>query len=269
MQARLIALLCAALQGLAACSDAQEAQRVELQLLTDGEGLEVITTDLGYEVELRSAAVAVDDVKFTIAGETHASLLRRLSDALVPVAHAHPGHFQGGEVTGELPGHFLLRFSAGETREVGTATLLVGSYHSVNMTLAYATSSDAPEGDPIVGHTAVLDGLATRDEQAIEFRVVIDSPIGRELVGVPFEEEITTDSRQRLALRLFTRDPLENDSLFDGVDFMLLDTDGDGALVIEQSDSDPANVAACHTVRRILQSHDHFAVQSSTAEDSQ
>jgi hypothetical protein len=259
-----MALLCAALPSFAACSDAQEAKRVELQLLTDGEGLETITTDLGYEIELSNATVSVDDLKFTIAGETHASLLQRLSDALIPVAHAHPGHFQGGEVTGELPGHFLLRFTAGQTREVGTATLLVGNYHSVNMTLSYATSSDAPESDPVVGHTAVLDGRATRDAQVIEFRVVIDSPIGRELVGVPFQEEITTDSRQRLALRLLTRDPLENDSLFDGVDFSGLDTDGDGALLIEQSASDAANAAACNTVRRVLQTHDHFSVQSST-----
>lgn len=259
-----MALLCVVIPSLTACSDAQEAKRVELPLVTDGDGLEAVTTDLGYEVELQSATLSVDDLKFTIAGEAHASLLQKLSNALVPVAHAHPGHFQGGEVTGELPGHHLLRFTAGETREVGSATLLVGTYHSVNMTLSYASEGDAPEADPVVGHTAVLDGVATRAEQSIEFRVLIDSPIGRELVGIPFEQEVTASSHQQLVLRLLTRDPLENDTLLDGVDFSLLDADGDGAVVIEQSAIDAANVAACNTVRRILQTHDHFLVQSST-----
>src|SRR5687768_6196831 len=104
----LAAVFCSALSLLAACSAAQEARGVELRMVTDSVGLEAISTDLGYEVVLSSASVAVDDLQFTIAGEVHASQWRRVLAAVIPSAHAHPGHFQGGEITGELPGHFML-----------------------------------------------------------------------------------------------------------------------------------------------------------------
>jgi hypothetical protein len=261
MRTSLLGTSCVVLTMLAACADAQEAERVELALFTDGAGLEPITTDLGYRVELTSATLAVDDLKFAIAGDAHASLWRKLSDALIPVAHAHPGHFQSGEVTGELRGHFLLRFVAGEPRRVGTATLLVGTYRSVNFTLAYASDHDVAADDPAVGHTAVLSGTASREGKQIAFQVLIDSPVGRELVGIPFEQQVT-EAAGPLTLRLVTRDPLENDTLLDGVDFALLDGDGDGQVRIEQSSPDVPSADACNTVRRILQTHDHFLVRA-------
>lgn len=261
MRGALLTLSCVAFSTLSACSDAQEAKRVELQVVTDGVGLEPITTDLGYEVALSSATLTVDDLKFTIAGEAHVSLWRRLSDAVVPTAHAHPGHFQGGEVTGELPGHFVLRFLPDETREVGVATLLVGTYQGVNLGLAYASAGNVGEGDPVAGHTAALTGTASKDGSALDFQVLIDSPQGRELVGIPFAHEITESADAPLVLRLMTRDPLENDTLFDGIDFALLDGDADGRVEIEQTTPDAASAAACNTVRRILQTHDHFLVQ--------
>ena len=260
MRASPLGVSCAVLTLLTACADAQEAKRVEVPLFTDGAGLEPITTDLGYRVELTSASLVVDDVKFAIAGEAHAALMRKISDALIPVAHAHPGHFQSGEVTGELPGHFVLRFASGEPRLVGTATLLVGAYRSVNFTLAYASKADVAADDPAVGHTAVLSGTAAREGREIGFQILIDSPVGRELVGVPFEHQVT-EAAEPLTLRLVTRDPLENDTLLDGVDFALLDGDGDDQVLIEQSSSDAPSADACNTVRRILQTHDHFLLR--------
>lgn len=261
MRASLLGTSWVVLTLLSACADAQEAKRVELPLFTDGAGLEPITTDLDYRVELTSATLAVDDLKFAVAGDAHASLLRKVSNALVPVAHAHPGHFQSGEVTGELPGHFALRFVPGKPRLVGTATLLVGTYRSVNFTLSYASEGDVAADDPALGHTAVLSGTATREGRRIDFQVRIDSPVGRELVGIPFEQQVT-EAAEPLTLRLVTRDPLENDTLLDGVDFALLDGDGDNQVLIEQSSPDAPSADACNTVRRILQTHDHFLVRS-------
>ena len=254
--------VCLAACALAACSEAKEAERVELPVVTDGAGLGVVTSDLGYEVELSSASLAADGLKFTIAGEAHVSLWQRLSDIVVPVARAHPGHFQGGEVTGELPGHFVLRFVPGEVHELGVATLLAGTYHAVNLGLSYASSDDVDAGDPLAGHTAVLSGTATKDGAQVEFQVVIDSPEGRELVGIPFEEEIASSTQQTLALRFNPLDPLEMDTLFDGVDFAALDADADGRVELDPRAADEATAAAYNLIRRVFQTHDHFVVQS-------
>jgi hypothetical protein len=249
---------------LSACSDAKEAERVELRVVTDGAGLTPVVTDLDYEVELSSASLAADNLKFTIAGEVHSSLDRWLSKLALPVAHAHPGHFQGGEVVGELPGHFLLRFLPGEVHELGTATLLVGSYQALNFTLSYAEGDEGAgdAGDPLVGHTATLSGTATKGDASVEFNIVLDSPVGRELVGIPFEQRITTATKHALALQLRPLDPLEMDTLFDGIDFVALDGDGDLHVRIEPQAIDEATVAAYNAVRRELQSHDHFVVHA-------
>ena len=229
--------------------------------MTDGSGLAPVNTDLGYAVELSSARIAVDDLKFTMAGEAHASVGGWLSNLMLPLAHAHPGHFQGGEVTGELPGHFLLRFAPGEPQELGTATLLVGTYKAVNLTLSRTASAEVDEADPIAGHTAVLSGTAAREGASFEFDVRLDSPEGRELVGIPFEEAITAQTRHALALRFTPLDPLEMDTLFDGVDFAALDGDGDGYVAIDPEARDEASVAAYNLIRRAFQTHDHFVVQ--------
>lgn len=248
-----------ALVALGACSDSEEAKRVTLPVTTDGAGLQVVTNDLGYAVEVTSAFIVVDDLRFTRAGEAHVSLLRRLSDAVVPAAHAHPGHYQGGELTGELRGHFLLRFTPGETESVGTATLLAGQYHSVDMTLSHATEDDVEAADPLLGHTALLLGTASKDGVDIDLRVAVDSPDARDLVGIPFGEQVD-GSERRLVLRLMTRDPVELDTLFDDIDFGSLDVDGDGEVVIDPAATDTNTLAAYHQVRRTLQTHDHFVV---------
>ena len=256
-----IAMAVLALSSLAGCSAAEEAQRVELRVVTDGQGFEAATTNLGYQVELTSANMMADDFQFTIAGEAHASMWRRVSDWLVPVAHAHPGHFQGGEVTGELPGHFVLRFEPGVTRELGTATLLVGTYRGVNLTLASASTDDVNESDPMLEHSAHLSGTATNQAGTWNFAVVLDCPVGRQLIGIPFEEKITEATDGALALRFSPLDELENDTLFDEVDFAALDADADGHVIIDAAATDEGVVQAYNLIHRAFQSHDHFIVQ--------
>ena len=66
-------------------------------------------------------------------------------------------------------------------------------------------------------------------------------------------------------------DPLEMDTLFDGVDFAALDRDGDGRIQIAPDSSDEETVAAYNAIRRTFQTHDHFVVQprsSPSAEES-
>ncbi len=247
-----------------ACAEPEEAPRVRRPVWVDPSGVTAVNTDLGYRVELTTARVMVSDLAFTIAGEAHsASILRQVSDLIVPRAYAHPGHFQGGDVTGELRGRFELDWLDGSTT-LGTATLLVGSYQSANFTFVRATEADGvAAADPLMGHTALLSGTATKDAATVEFSVIIDSPEGRQLIGAPFDFELKEASTERLGVRLLTEDPQEGDTLFDGVDFAALDVDGDGQVSIDPASTEAPVVAAYNLLRRTFQTHDHFDVRPS------
>src|SRR6478735_7939545 len=87
---------------LVGCQPAQEAPRLELPLVVDESGIETTTNDLGFDITLSEARMAVRDFQFTTAGELHtASLSQKLWSFLIPAALAHPGHYEGGEVIGE------------------------------------------------------------------------------------------------------------------------------------------------------------------------
>lgn len=243
---------------------AQEAPRVELPVRVDcgrvtGAGA-AVTTDLGYEVTVTDARLALGGLVFTIAGEVHtASLMQRLSDALVPRARAHPGHYQGGEVTGELLGDFALRCAQDQDRELGLATLIVGTYTAANFDFERGSAAlGLDAGDALVGHTLWLSGTATRDDTSIAFTVVIDSPLDRQLVGAPFEVSVPADATGALLFRFELLDDIEGDTLFDGLDFALLDPGMSGEVLIAP---DVAAVEdAYDALRRTFQTHDHFRV---------
>jgi len=247
--------------SLHACEDATEAPRVTLPVVVDAPVNEQITTNTCYDVVLSQAQVVVRDVVFTVAGEVHAvSMFDRVITLLHSQAYAHPGHFQGGEVTGELRGRFVLDWMATAPIELGSASLIVGTYNAANFTFDRAdTSHGLSETDPLIGHTARLVGTATRDGKAVNFTLIIDSPDGRELIGAPFDATITANSTGRLKLRFALYDALENDTLFDDIDFLALDSDGDGDVTIAPDDA--AVEDAYNTLRRTFQTHDHFAIQ--------
>lgn len=258
-------LISVALTGLAlqACSGPEEAPRVELAVFADASGVTRVTNDLGYSIELSEARVVVENFAFSIAGEAHAaSLWQRMASLFVPAVRAHPGHFQSGDITGELRGRFVVNFLPQDESEFGTATLLAGLYKSANFTFTRATLDDGvASDDPLLGHSAWLRGRATKGAAQIDFSVRIDSPVGRELIGIPFEYEVQDASRARLALRLLTQDPLEGDSLFDGLDFAALDADDDGVVELSEDADDAAIASAYLRLRRTFQTHDHFDVQ--------
>lgn len=250
---------------LSACGEPEETPRVELPVVVDSSGLARVANDLGYEITLTDARVMVENIVFTIAGEAHsASLWKRVSDVLVPSAFAHPGHFQGGDVTGELRGRFELNWLEDTTQQLGSATLLVGAYQSANFTFIRATEEDGLSSeDPLLGHTALLRGTAVLDgieTKAIDFTVILDSPSDRELVGAPFDLTVRETTTEELGLRLLTLDPLEGDTLFDGIDFTALDQDDGGEVTIKPSATDSSLVHAYNLIRRNLQTHDHFDV---------
>lgn len=225
--------------SLAACGTPTEAERVQLPVLLDASGIQTVTTDLGYVVSLTEARFVARDLTFAIAGEAHeASASEYLRRALLSTAHAHPGHYQGGDVTGELRGRFLLDWLTPKPQHLGDATLLVGEYRSANFTFAKPTTDDGlADSDALVGHTAVLRGHASNQDKDITFTALITAPTNRELVGAPCVARITRDSHDSLRLRFHTKVPQQGNTLFDGIDFGVLDYDKDGSLTLAEEGS--------------------------------
>ena len=311
-------------------------EQATVPVVVDAEGLAPVETDLGYRVRLREARMMVEDLSFTIAGEAHAAASGRFdlfAGWLVSRAYAHPGHYQEGDITGELPGRFMLVFSrerawdaqvaqggalyegrcatchgheleggvgptlgghpaiaravmdgvgempamdmpAAEVADIqallgthlGRATLLEGQYHSVNFRFGRAQDADGlPEGDPILGHTAYLFGVATRDDFEVEFEAFVDAPDDRELIGAPFDARIEPGRQGELRFLLDVADPLEGDTLFDGIDFERLPIGSDGVATLRNpSGDDPTGEDAqpANLLRRRLLTHDHYQVQA-------
>ncbi len=243
------------------CSSPEEATQVNVPVVVDHTQVEPVTTDLDYEVEVSEAKIMAKDFTFALAGEIHSStLLHRAYDWLVPTARAHPGHYQGGDITGEMPGRFLLDFLPGEETNLGQASLLVGSYHSANFVFTVASDEDVKEDDPLLGHSALLRGIATKDGKVVSFLALIDSPEDRQLTGIPFEYELEETSDVVLQIRLETVDELEGDTLFDGLDFLELDDDSDGEVEIVPGAESDGLLDAYNLLRRTLQTHDHFEI---------
>lgn len=225
---------------------------MEVPVVVDASGLAEVTTNLDYEVSLDTVDLAIRDLEFTVAGEVATSFWDRVSNAVIPSAWAHPGHYEGGDVTGELLGSFFLQFGGDTPQELGTATLIVGDYHSVNFFF------ERGKKGALEGHTALLRGIARREDAEVEFSIVLDSPVDRQLVGAPFEARVEEGTQIVAGFRLLVQDSLELDTLFDDVDFIALDEDADGVIDIAPDSTDTASIDAYNHILRRFQTHDHF-----------
>jgi hypothetical protein len=252
-----VALGVAAFAAMLGCDfDTQLAPAVELRVVVDETGVRSHETDLGYLIELERCRVAIETIEFTTDGETHASLLGPLHDLVVPTAYAHPGHYAGGEIVGELTGGIVFDWREGG-RELGLATMLQADYSGANFTFARAQpGKGVPPDDPIVGHTYDVAGQATLDGQTYTFEAIVDEDEGRRVVGLPFDLTVDDATDADLGISLAVVDPYEEETIFDGIDFAALDDDGDMHVVLEP------DTEAYNRLRRNLQVHDHYQVTS-------
>ena len=258
MLAKLVLTL--SLVGMISCEEPKEAPLVKLPLVIDHSSLPVFTSDLGYEIELTSVRMAVQDFSFTTSGQLHTTYIwPTISKYLIPSANAHPGHDQGGEITGELLGDFILEWPPNETKKLGIATLIAGSYRATNFTFGFGSDNLLTPDDPLVAHTAVLLGMASKGERIISFMIMIDAPENRKLMGVPFDAMIEADTKGELRLRFNAVDPAEGDTIFDKIDFVDLDEDEDDMIVIAPNLDEVDE--AYHTLRRDFLTHDHYSVE--------
>ena len=261
-----LSTLCAVLLSLSlsACAPSREAPQVTLEVWASEASLEPVFTDLGYEVTLTRAELSLRDLRFMVAGEAHLAFGERLLSLLLSHAYAHPGHLQGGEVTGALMGEVLSVWGTEDTLEerqpLGVAQLVTGRYSSAEFTF----SDQLPSA-----RTALLEGVASREGREVRFSAFINAPEGRALTGVPFEATVTTEPNARLTLELSASAFEGEHTLFDGLDFEALDalegegdegTGGgaDGALTL--SPAHPATETGYFTLRRALMTHDFYRV---------
>ncbi len=235
---------------LAACGETQEAKTVNHPIRSDGAGVETVSTDLGYTVTTTRLRTVVRDLRFTRGGETHAGLWPL--GWLVGTAHAHPGHSAGGETVGELPGRFVVDWLAPGGTSLGAATMLEGGYDGADFTFALGAAADGlATDDPLLGATFDVAGRAEKAGRAVEFTARLAIEEGTDLVGAPFDADVGDDGVP-FVLRLVTRDPGEQGTVYDGVDFFAL---GEGGAVALPSDS-----AQVNRLRRNLRVHDHYLV---------
>lgn len=251
-------IACTVLSCTAACDlDTSLAPRVDLDVVVQATEDSFSTDDT--QIELTEVRMALETVEFTTEGEMHAraGLLPTLHNLVVPTAFAHPGHSAGGEVVGELVGRHVVDYlDAGST--VGTATLLGADYSGANFTFTTAEASDGLDvDDPLIGHTFLLAGTATRDGVEVEFVAYVDQDDDRSIIGLPLSFTATESSTEQLALRFDAVDPVEGDTIFADVDIVSLDEDADGFVEISAEE----NPEAWANLRRNLQVHDHYAVE--------
>jgi len=253
----LLHVLLGSLALTAACGS-KEAVTVQRAVEVNGQGVQDSTNELGWTVHVTKLRLAFRDVELTVEGEMHettaAMMLRRASQLLIGTAHAHPGHYAGGAIDGELAGDFLVDFVADHGKVLGMATLITEVYDGGNLSFRKASAADGlAADDPLLGHTAQIAGIATRGATTITFTAVVDVDEGTRMVGAPFSLDLRDQRAATIGVEILTLDPFEKDTLFQKLDFAALDTDGDGALEIAPG-SDGANL-----LRRTIQEHDHYA----------
>lgn len=163
------------------------------------EGGEAFTTGVGWSVELSRVVLAVEALRYfdgvpplaTLPTNSHTGELaaRFLG---VSVAHAHPGHYQAGNVLGEMLEPASLDLLAGP-RVLADAHGVSGTYRSAQWAFAAVPAGELAA--VLDGHVALLEGTAAKDGEdtrsfraAIAFGELAASSNDGQVVGCVFEQ---------------------------------------------------------------------------------
>jgi hypothetical protein len=142
-------------------------------LVADAELERTFDTQTGWSVRLSRAAVSLGalyyfegEPAFVLRGPR--SAWQRLAGLLRPsVARAHPGHYTEGDATGQMTEPQAVELST--TRQaLADGRGVTGRYRSGRLVLAEAEDSQV---DGLDGHVALAEGVATKDEQTVHFRL--------------------------------------------------------------------------------------------------
>jgi hypothetical protein len=161
----------------------------------------VVENSLGWQIEVTHGEVSLDYLYY-VSGPPAG--LARQSNGLfsIPSAHAHPGHYDSGDVLGELQGPVTLDLLARETT-LGEGGGVTGLARSGIVTLGSLGGDD----DSLA---VVFEGVASQGDTTIPFRAeversAIDNPTSHlpEIDGCPLDDgEIASDGTVLLEIKV-------------------------------------------------------------------
>ena len=151
------------------------------------------TTDTGWRVALTSGRMVLGPIYLfenpsPLQSGSSARWWRRVSDVLVPTAHAHDSFFAGGRVLGEWDREvvFDLLAEGGGTRVLGRSPGIAGMARSFSLLLQPPSRALGAEAAPLEGRSVLMEGTASRDGRTLAFRAALDFPPPVELQRVEF-----------------------------------------------------------------------------------
>lgn len=171
-----------------------EPVSIELSFQTNG-AARTFESRTGWTVELEEASIALGAAYFN----QNPSLLARVGQALLPSAHAHPGHdfFAGGEVRAEWLGQVVFDTLAGP-RRIRDVPGIAGGVRSWTL-LVEPPRPGVDEANALRGYRAYVVGTASRDGQTIAFEGGLETldeqqsdTGGVRFEGLPIDVELTS-----------------------------------------------------------------------------
>ncbi|MEM9492119.1 MAG: hypothetical protein AAGC55_23430, partial [Myxococcota bacterium] len=115
----------------------------------------------------------------------------------------------------------------------------------------------------LLGHSLLIEGSADNGTGPLPFLALLDIEDTTQMIGAPFELAVDEDTQGDLSLQALTIDPLENDTLFDGIDFAALPMVDDGAGGLHVEIAAGGDTDTTHNIlRRAAQTHDHYQVET-------
>jgi hypothetical protein len=191
------------------------------------------TTDTGWRVALTSARMVLGPIYLfenpsPLQGGPMGHWWRRLGDVLVPTAHAHETFFSGGQVLGEWDRELVFDLLAedGATRVLGRSPGIAGVARSFSLLLQPPSRALGEEAAGLEGHSARLEGTATREGRTVAFRALLDFPPpveSQRVEFVPTQVELEDEG-------LFIVE-LQPHRWFEGALFERVEVPADGAVV--------------------------------------
>jgi hypothetical protein len=184
-----------ALLALACSAPETGGSRIEVATRIQGEAAarDGFENAFGWRIELSVARVAFAHLYY-VTGESVGSL--GAWNPFVAVAHAHPGHYDAGEVLAEMGGHAVVDLLGGP-ESLGAREGVTGAVRSAVVTFGTLSSANSDAGAD--ANVLELEGVARSNASTVQFEasvaandllhVASDLP---EVEGCPFVGELAT-----------------------------------------------------------------------------
>jgi hypothetical protein len=169
---------------LSGCSDSGTGGRrvlYESHARADVRAGEAFVSGVGWEIEVSRAQLCVEHLVYLEGAPVARAprLRQRLRELVVPEAHAHPGHYDEGQVFGEMVTPGLVDLLAGDTL-LGSAEGVTGVVQSAMLRFADPAALNA---DEMEGAVVVVEGIARLPGDAASERSFVARALPAEVLS--------------------------------------------------------------------------------------